>query len=222
MRRRLAIAVAILATGCASQLSGETNEALVRDLVTIRDFDGHAGFGTRDGMKSYGWEAKDELVERGARTIPALVAALHDPTLDAIQKSLVRLALREMGPRAEPAVPALLEELPQADPRTAVGICMDLGAIGWGASAAVPDLVRLLRERGDEVVGPAVVAGDFVAPESHLRTFVAATLGAIGPRAEAALPVLSEGASQTADAAYRRACRGAMRRILGPEPPVAH
>lgn len=165
MLRPLTIAVAILATSCASRLSDETNEALVRDLVTIRDFDGHAGFGTPEGMKSYGWEAKDELVERSPTTIPALVAALHDPTLDATQKSLVRLALREMGPRAAPAVPALLEELPRADPRTAVGICMDLNGIGWGAAAAVPDLIRLLRERGHEVVGPAVVAGDFVAPE---------------------------------------------------------
>jgi hypothetical protein len=222
MRFVAATIVVLVSAGCASRLSAQSDDALIRDLVTIRDFDGHAGFGTPEGMKSYGWEAKDALVERGPLAIPTLVAALRDPNLDATQKSLVRLTLREMGPRAAPAVPALVEDLARADARTAVGICMDLNAIGPGAGAAVPDLLRLLRERGDEVVGPAVAVGDFVAPESHLRAFVAATLGAIGPRAEAALPALAEGASQTNDVNYRRACRTSMRRILGPEPTVPH
>lgn len=221
MNRFAPILVAFVATACASRLSSRSNEVLVQDLVTIREFDGRAGFGTSEGMRSCGWEAKDVLVDRGADAIPALVATLRDPALDATQRSLVRLTLREMGPRAAPAVAALIEELPRADPREAAGICMDLSGIGPGAVAAVPALLGLLRQRGDEVVGPAVAVGDFVASESRLRTFVAATLGAIGPGAEAALPALADGAAQTTDANYRRACRTALRRILGPEPPFS-
>lgn len=221
MKRFAPILVAFVATACASRLSSRSNEVLVQDLVTIREFDGRAGFGTSEGMRSYGWEAKNVLVERGADAIPALLATLRDPALDATQRSLVRLTLREMGPRAAPAVAALTEELPRADPREAAGICMDLSGIGPSAVAAVPALLGLLRQRGDEVVGPAVAVGDFVASESRLRTFVAATLGAIGPGAEAALPALADGAAQTTDANYRRACRTALRRILGPEPPFS-
>lgn len=216
------LAGVLISGACASPLARETDESLIREMVTIREWDGHTGFGTPEGLRSYGWGAKDLLVERGPRAVPALVDALRDPELDATQRSLVRLALREMGPRAAPAVPTLVEDLSHADAREAVRILMDLNGIGAGADSAVPELLRLLQERGDEVVGAAVVVGDHVVPESHLRTFVAATLGAIGPRAEAALATLAESASQTSDPRYRQAARTAMRRILGPEPPFAH
>jgi hypothetical protein len=219
--RFLTIVVATLAAGCASRLSGSTDDALVRDFVTIREFDGHAGFGTQGGMRSYGWEAKDELVARGPASVAALTAALRDLSLDAEQRSLVRLALSEMGPRAAPAVPALLDELARADARTAADICRDLGGIGAGAVEAVPALLQVLRERGDEVARPSVSAGGSNVTELRLRTSVALALGGIGPRADAALLVLADGAAQSVDAEYGRACRTAIRAILGPEPTVA-
>lgn len=221
MRRFLTIALAMLATGCASRLSGSTDEALVRDLVTIREFDGRAGFGVQGGMRGYGWEAKDELVARGPGSVAALTAALRDPSLDADQRSLVRLALSEMGPRAAPAVPVLLDELARADARTAADICRDLGAIGDGAAEAVPVLLGVLRERGDEVARPSATVGGANVAELRLRTPVALELAGIGPRADAALPVLAVGAAQSDDAGYRRACRTAIRAIVGPEPAAA-
>jgi hypothetical protein len=157
------------------------------------------------------------LVARGPDAVPALVDALRDPALDATQKSIVRDTLGDMGADARTAVPALVEGLSGADARTAAAICMKLGRIGLAAGPAVPDLLRLLRERGDDVVTPTRSSGDFVVPEMRLRTMIAATLAAIGPPAEAALPVLAEGALQTGDAEYRRACRRALRNVLGPE-----
>lgn len=222
MKPALTMGVMILTAGCASALSRETNEALVRDLVTIRPFDGVTGFASPDGPRSYGWEAKQVLVERGGGAVPALVAALRDAALDATQKSIVRDALGDMGANARTAVPALVEGLAGSDSRTATGICMKLARIGPASGAAVPDLLRVLHERGDEVVTPTRSFGDIVVPETRLRTMIAATLGAIGPPAEAALPALADGASQTADAVHRRACRTAIRRILGSEPTDRH
>lgn len=161
-------------------------------------------------------------MERGPEAVPVLVSALRDPALDATQKEIVRSTLGYMGADARAAVPALVEGFANSDTRTTARICMTLGQIGPAADAAIPELMRLLRERRDEVVTPTMSFRSVVAPETRLRTMVAATLGSIGPPAEPALPTLAEGALQTSDAGYRRACRRAMRRILGPEPPVAH
>ena len=66
MRLALLAALVPLLAGCASRLADSSNEELVRDMVTIRAFDGHTGFGTPEGPLSYGWEAKQVLIERKA------------------------------------------------------------------------------------------------------------------------------------------------------------
>jgi HEAT repeat protein len=216
---RLPALCLLVLAGCASRLSRESDDALVRELVTIREFDGHTGFGTPEGPKSFGWEAKEVLVERGSRPVPVLVAALRDPALDATQKGIVRQALGDIGPRAAAAVPSLVEDLPALPPIQVALRCNVLSRIGTGAGEAVPALIRLIRERGHEVVTAGIVHGDFVHPPNRIRVTAAYCLGAIGPRADAALPLLADGAAQVDDVEYRRACRGAIRRILGPEPP---
>jgi hypothetical protein len=218
MRLAIVCVLVPLLAGCASRLAGASNEELVRDLVEIRPWDGHTGFGTPEGPKSYGWEAKEILVERKAAAVPALVAALKDPSLDDLQKSLVRGAVADLGLYGRDAVPALVEELKTSDTRKAWQVCFAMNRIGPAAQAAVPDLVALLEERGDEVVTPGFTVGDIVVAPNRLRTIVAYTLGSIRGHAEPALPVLAKGALQTEDVEYRRACRQAMRDILGPAP----
>ncbi len=214
----LAVVLACALSGCASRFAGDSEHALISDLVTIREWDGHTGFNTPEGRRSYGWEAEDVLVARGPQSVPALADALRDPSLNARQRSLLRRTLGEIGPEASLAVPAMVEGLRAADPGTAVAICRELARIGPGAGAAVPELQRVLRERGKEITSPTMTFGDVVMPEARLRMRIAHTLGAIGPPAESALPSLTRGALQTQDLEYRRACRTAMRRILGPEP----
>src|SRR5690349_22848973 len=73
-------------------------------------------------------------------------------------------------------------------------------------TCALPISARRSRPRsrpGDEETHPAISAGDFVSPPGRLRVTAAATLGMIGPRAEAALPTLADGAAQSADVEYR-------------------
>jgi hypothetical protein len=215
MRSPVLALLALLASGCASRLADAPNDALVGDLVKIRPFDGHTGFGTPEGPRSYGWEAKEILVERGHVGVPALASALADPKLDATQRRIVRLTIGDIGGLAWSAVPALVAELSTADAQNAANICAVLARIGPSAAPAVPDLLRLLRSRGDEVCSRGATVGDLVVPPAKLRGTIAYTLGRIGPHADAALPALAEGASQTADPEFRRACRQAMRTILG-------
>src|SRR5687767_4675070 len=132
--------IAVAAGGCASRLSGASNEELVRDLVEIRPFDGHTGFSAPDGPKSYGWEAKEVLVERAPASVPSLAAALRDPALDVTQRRIVRGTIGEIGLHAGKAVPALVQELDTADGRTAADICLTLRRIGPAATPAVPRL----------------------------------------------------------------------------------
>ncbi len=215
MRVLILMLGALVVAGCASaSRSGKSEEALVAELVTIREFDGHTGFGTSEGRKSYGWQAERELVDRGQCSVPALLAALKDPNLDRTQKWIVRHAIEKLGQDARLAVPVLVSELDGADPKTAARILRVLSHIGRPAASSVPDLLRLHAERGNEVVTPTIAVADVVMPESHLRDNVVMTLASIGYGADAALPVLAEGAVQTDDVVYRTICRNAMRRIL--------
>jgi HEAT repeat protein len=165
------------------------------------------------------------ITQEAQPIIPTLVNLLANP--DAHWQAA--LALGEMGPSAEAAIPALLEKLrneivhrPSRTPGSATIALTRMGA------AAVPGLVELLNHPLLPVrVGAAMALqgqGTHASPavpgllrmleETHgeARIVAAATLGAVGPPAEAALPRLLELAEQS-DNYLRAAALAAVNRI---------
>jgi HEAT repeat protein len=172
--------------------------------------------------------------------LPVLIAALKDPSVT----WQAAAALRELGPAAEPAIPALLEAVERepvhrAD-RTPASSAMGLAAIG---PAALPGLLKLLDHPSLDVrfsaahairrFGPD--ARDAVEgllrlleePSPEAQTLASDTLGAIGPAAAEALPQLealernSRGYPQAAAAEAIRRIRREPVESTGPgAPPV--
>jgi len=98
-------------------------------------------------------------------------------TGDAVYRGMAAIALRDRGPAAREALPALAQAL--RDEETGVRM-MAADAIARHKQGAVAVLDHLIRA--------AMVKGENV----HVQRSVAIALGAIGPPASAALPVLSE------------------------------
>ena len=69
--------------------------------------------------------------------------ALDDP--DADLRVSAALALENMGPAAEPAVPALTKAVRDEDVRVRQAVVKALAAIGPAAKPALPALTRALR-----------------------------------------------------------------------------
>ena len=116
-------------------------------------------------------QAVDALVQMGQSAVPALAEALKDknsvvrtnapkppltppPVLSLHDKnSVVRMnaakALGQIGPKAQAAVPALVEAL--KDKRADVGAAEALAMIGSKAEAAAPALVKALKDEEQNV-----------------------------------------------------------------------
>jgi HEAT repeat protein len=134
------------------------------------------GLAVRDSDASVRYAAIASLGEIGAEAspcVPSLIEALKDPD-EANRNAAVR-ALGRIGPNAVAALPALIAALK----RTGEGSVLPADVIETLRrmnASAVPGLVRVLGEKGDEKV---------------LST-VAEALGLMGPHARAAVPVLVE------------------------------
>jgi HEAT repeat protein len=111
----------------------------------------------------------------GATTLGAdgLIVLLADE--DAATRLLAVQSLGQLGAKAAPAVPALIERM--NDPALQLPIVDTLGKIGSAAAAAVPRLTELATTGGAEWRVAAIVA-----------------LGGIGREAASALPVIYDGA----------------------------
>ena len=81
------------------------------------------------------------------------------------------MALRQMGPGAKVAIPALAESMRDGDKYVGIAAAQTLERLG---PEAVPSLARLLRN-----------------PEPHVQMHAAESLGRIGPEATAAIPALT-------------------------------
>lgn len=134
---------------------------------------------------------------RGA--IAALIRALGDS--EAIVRCNAAWALRDLGPAAEPAAEALGQALSDKDKSVAEAAAMALAGIGPGAAPAVPQLIDALKldePRVEHVVIPFPPAsgdlpfrfGVFTSGGPSLPLLATEALGAIGPRANAAVPAL--------------------------------
>ena len=114
--------------------------------------------------------ARDLGILQAEETVPALIAALHDPDVRVRSEAIASLKL--FGPRAAPAVPALCSVLREdRDARFRRVAAEALGMIG--APTAVLRLIDALED-----------------PDEEVREAVAVALGRIGPRASACIPNL--------------------------------
>jgi HEAT repeat protein len=107
-------------------------------------------------------------------------------------------SLRRLGPKAAPAVPALVKALGDPDQGVRANAAICLGFIGHQAKAAVPALSRLLMDQNEV---------------DTVRSWAALSLGRIGPDA---LPVLIEALKPGSDVFVRGAAANAVGK-MGPK-----
>jgi len=171
--------------------------------------------------------------ERGARPLAQSLSSR-----DYRVRWIAADSLRDMGPRAGPAVPELICALTGDDPTLCADSAKALGAIGRDASAAVPELRQATQAnenpsariaaaealwRIDQTLGDEAVTilvrevgnkrTDTAAP--FYRRDAAHALGRIGPPAKSAVPALIEALSDNFRET-RSAAAGALGRI-GPD-----
>jgi hypothetical protein len=121
--------------------------------------------------------------------VAVLAAALQDPS--DIVRGNAGWALREFGAHhsrhAREALPALVEALDDAVPEVRLGAAHALGKIEPATPAAIPGLLRGLKDRSRFYHG-GIDASD----AGSLRSAAAYALGRLGPQARAAVPGLIE------------------------------
>lgn len=140
------------------------------------------------------WRKAPWVLRRaGEPALPALIAALEDPSARIRRRSLS--GLLGMGPKAAPAVPRLSETLKDADLDIRHVSAIVLGQIGPGARAAVPALAQALKDT-----------------DPRIRVAAATSLGEIG--ALEAVPALEEAAKDPVPA-VQVAARGALAALRG-------
>jgi vesicle coat complex subunit len=138
-------------------------------------------------------------VGSGRRPSPSKHLRTSEFSSSSAKNQLVRSwtasALRQIGPAAEPAVPALVKALGDPDPEVQISAAEALGRIGPAAEPAVPALIEAL--------------GD---PDADVQRTASETLGRIGLAAKAAVPALIN-ALGSADPGVRRDAARAMAEI---------
>jgi HEAT repeat protein len=120
--------------------------------------------------------AAKALGRLGSAAVPALTEALE--VKDGRLQAYAAMALKQIGPDAKPAVPALIEVVKKyKEPAQLAKLqaIAALGKIGSGAKEAVPILIDVTKEKP---------------PTSAARLAAVTALGQIGPEAKAAVPTL--------------------------------
>ncbi len=143
------------------RLSAEERQSLAESFVGLLD----------DPVPTVGLAAGGGLIRLAADAIPALQAALADPSMrgDALE------LLAAIGPAALPALDDVVAALADPDPNCRGDAALAIAAIGPEAKGAVSALEKIL---GDE------------SAEAAVRYTAAYALGKIGPEAAAADPLL--------------------------------
>ena len=162
---------------------------------------------------------------------PALLRLLGDES-NAALASRAASALGGIGSVTDAIVPALMGATISTIPDVRVSAVEALGDIGPDARAALPALIRTLRECEDEDLRDAVVrtlgsigpATDEVIPalieaakstDEDVRNSAVDALGYIGPRAGEAVPTLTEMLRKSVDTDLRNSIQTAIEEIGG-------
>jgi HEAT repeat protein len=160
----------------------------------------------------------------------ALTKALKDP--DGLVRVAAALAVVQVDADTAGGLPVLIEALKDRDSKVRSAAALALGDIGPEAGAAVAALGRALEDEDLRVrwhcaqalgeIG-AVAATDHLTKalkDKTIRSAAAGALGALGPRARSAGPVLAA-SLKDADESYRWTLIGALARIGGPDAKAA-
>ena len=118
------------------------------------------------------------LIERGRlQTVPVqrFGDLLSDP--DSEVRGLAAVALRDLGSAGEPVMQDLIAALSDPDENVRIAAADAIATKGPTAIVAIPALIRACQVEGEEV---------------HVQRSLVSALGAIGPPAREALPVLRE------------------------------
>jgi len=151
-------------------------------------------------------EAVAALAATGKVALPLLIKLVKNEAQDGGSAWQAAAALQAIGPRAHPAIAALVAALKSNNENVVVHAAGALGAIGPAAKAAVPNLQKLLDSQSALIrthaasalgdLGPAAVdavedlAGLLEEHDEGVRREAAEALGKIGPAAKAAVPAL--------------------------------
>lgn len=170
----LGIDTLVLARIGSPQAMGGARAAALRRLRQAGPLSVALSDGDGDVREAAAWS----LTQMGMAAAPALgrlTSALEDS--DLVVRGLAAIALRNLGPAAHPALGALVARL--RDPDTGVRM-MAAEAIARQGTGAVPALPALM------------AAGAVKGEHPHVQRSVANALGAMGPAARRALPLLRE------------------------------
>jgi len=130
----------------------------------------------KTGAAAWAAAAKAQEPKTPSGSVQDLAKALADP--DPTTRGLAAMALKDEGPKALPALPALEKALKDPDPNVRMMAGNAIAAIGKDAAPAVPALIAACSVKDDQI--PVLRA-------------CASALGAIGkPAATPALPVLKK------------------------------
>ncbi len=179
-----------------------------------------------------------QLTDSGEEAVPILVDILRrhrsggGPSAE-LRRSVAQI-LGQIGPRADPAVPDLLELLHDPDPQTRALAALALGKIGTSLDEVVPALAKLLDEPGDRLGAlkgiwelrarargaiPALVVVMRTDADGELRWMATEALAKMGPTAQPALPQLIEALADPVPAVRSHAAESL--RKIGPEATAA-
>ncbi len=130
----------------------------------------------KTGAAAWAAAANAKEPKNPSGSVADLAAALSDP--DATTRGLAAMALKDRGPAALPALPALEKALKDPDPNVRLMAGNAIAAIGKGAAPAVPALMAACSVKDEQI---------------HVLRACASALGAIGkPAATPALPLLKK------------------------------
>jgi HEAT repeat protein len=175
-----------------------------------------------------------QLADGGEAAVPVLMDILRrnrDGGGPAVELRLsAAQILGQIGPRADAAVPALLETLHDADPQVRATAALSLGRIGTRIDEVVPALAKMLARPGDRISAlkgifqlrgkakdaiPAIVEVMRKDADGEARWHAAEALAKMGPAAQPALPQLIEALNDEVPAVRSHAAESLGR--IGPE-----